>query len=125
MTGGNRRRQPVWLAGGAIAGLLLGFVAGSAIHRAGGWPAVVGVFDVFGTIWGNALRMVVMPLVVAQLMYTVISPRGSGSVGRIGTITVVTFLGMLLLGGFATVAAMPILLGQLQLTPEALTAQHA
>ena len=29
---------------------------------------------------------------------------------------------MLLLGGFATVAAMPILLGQLQLTPEALTA---
>jgi Na+/H+-dicarboxylate symporter len=79
---------------GLVAGLALGLAAASA---GGGLHRGVLTLEVPGTVWLNALRMCVVPLVVAALISGVGSIGDVRTLGRVGLRTFTFF--------FATVAA--------------------
>jgi Na+/H+-dicarboxylate symporter len=72
-----------------------------------------------GTLWVNAIRMTVIPLVVSLLITGVASAADLRSIGRIGGRTLMVFV--LLLAGTALVV-MPLALGLFQLLPRRLGA---
>ena len=76
-----------------LAALVAGFVLGS-IAAASGSPGVlrvVAIIEPLGTLWVNAIRMTVVPLVVAVLITGVVTGLGSQSLGRLGARALVTF----------------------------------
>jgi proton glutamate symport protein len=82
-----------------IAALVLG-IAIAASHN----PTLLGLADdlvPLGTLWINAIRMTVIPLVVALLITGVASATDVRSIGRLGRRTLIVFIG--LLAGFAVV----------------------
>ena len=74
-----------WVTLGSIAALALGFSIGTWGYESGTTYAVdaAALLKPIGTVWLNALRMVVVPLVVAQLVFTLALAGNAGSVGRI------------------------------------------
>ena len=87
-----------------IAGLALGLpLAGSESSFARGLLAVLGPV---GTVFINAIRMTVIPLVVSSLVVGVTSAPDPRAVGRIGARALVLFV---VIVGFAT--AFGVLLG--------------
>ena len=70
----------------ATIGLVLGLVVGLAIAPATSTPLrwFVTTLDAIGTIWVNAIRMTVIPLVVSLLIATIARERDLGAVGRLG-----------------------------------------
>jgi len=83
--------------GAAIVALLVGFLAGagaSALHPAA--PRILlAVADPVGTIWVNAIRMTVIPLVVSLLITGVASVGDVRIVGRMGLQAVLVFVVLL------------------------------
>jgi len=103
-----------------LAALVAGFVLGS-IAAASGSPGVlrvVAIIEPLGTLWVNAIRMTVVPLVVAVLITGVVTGLGSQSLGRLGARALVTFAVLLVLGGLIALAIAPPLLARLPLTPD-------
>jgi Na+/H+-dicarboxylate symporter len=81
----------------ALIGLALGLAVGGAIAWSGA-PAGLAfarAVDPIGTMWVNALRMTVVPLVVALLAHTLASNDGIEVFGRLGRRTIVTFVALL------------------------------
>jgi Na+/H+-dicarboxylate symporter len=81
----------------ALIGLTAGLVVGSTIvwsHAAAAHVAVA-VLDPVGTVWVNALRMTVVPLVVSLLVSTLASGNGLSTVGTLGRRAMVVFLALL------------------------------
>src|SRR5687768_9125016 len=79
-------------------------LAGGSAIAASGSPQLLRVADLLtpiGTIWVNAIRMTVIPLVVSLLITGVASASDIRSIGRIGGRTLLVF--MLLLIGTAAV----------------------
>jgi proton glutamate symport protein len=96
-----------------IAGLATGIVA-TTINDAGA-SALVRVTDPVGSIWVNALRMTLIPLVVSLLIGVIASVPNARSTGRLGIralVIFVIFLGVTavvsMLIGPALVAMLPI-----------------
>jgi proton glutamate symport protein len=81
----------------ALAGLALGLLVGAAIVATGSTVglAFARAIEPVGTLWVNALRMTVVPLVVALLINTLASNDGPALFGRLGRRTLVTFLALL------------------------------
>ena len=76
---------------------MLGFLLGLAI-AASSSPVVRVVRHgarAIGTIWVNAIRMTVIPLVVSLLVSTIVRDRDLGAVGRMGRRALVIFVAML------------------------------
>jgi proton glutamate symport protein len=99
-----------------IAGLLLGiFIAGQAE-----W--LVETASVIGTMWLNALRMTIIPLVVSILVVGVIQAAAMARAGRMTTRAIITM--MIILWSSAAMAAIftPILLSLFPLPVEAASA---
>ena len=117
-------RKRFWLTGGSIVGLSLGFLLGLAAYASGDPFAVTaaGALAPIGTLWISALRMTVVPLVAAQLVASLVGARGVAPVGRIGGITLLTFLTMLVLAGVVTLTIAPLILASTPLSAEALAA---
>jgi Na+/H+-dicarboxylate symporter len=93
------RHVLVGLAAGLVGGLLIG-----ASHNA----TLIGAADavaVVGTLWVNAIRMTVIPLVVSLLISGVASATDISTIGRIGGRTIAVFIAML---AGATVLALPL-----------------
>ena len=107
-----------------LVALLAGLAAGIAISYAHS-PALttlVSVVEPVGTLWVNAIRMTVVPLVVALLIVGVASTADATAIGKLGTRTVTTFL---LLTGVAVVFAVlvtPLLFRWLVVSPESTAA---
>lgn len=72
-----------------IVGLLLGAAVGESV------PLLKNAVDVVGTIWLNAMRMTVIPLVVALLITGIVQTADAASAGRTAARSVVTMLGLL------------------------------
>jgi Na+/H+-dicarboxylate symporter len=74
-----------------VAGLVVGIAAASArepmVSRA------VGLLEPIGLIWVNAIRMTVVPLVVA-LMLQAVARDSDASVGRLGGLAFITFVAL-------------------------------
>jgi Na+/H+-dicarboxylate symporter len=103
-----------------LAALVAGFVLGS-IAAATSSPAalrLVAIIEPLGTLWVNAIRMTVVPLVVAVLITGVVTGLGSRSLGRLGVRALVTFAILLAAGGLIALAVAPPLLARLPLTPD-------
>lgn len=105
---------------------MLGLALGVAAAASGSPVALraVGWVEPVGTLWVNAIRMTVIPLIVASLLVAV-AGAGARTVGRLGTRALVVFL--LLLAGVATIAALaaPPLFASLALDPAAAQAVRA
>lgn len=104
MTDAPRRRlpSPTLLALGALAaGLALGIAAASA---GGALRTLVDVVAPLGTLWVNAIRMTLVPLVVSLLVGSVAGFADVRALGRVGVRTVVLFV--VLLAGVALFAAL-------------------
>src|SRR5215207_5721134 len=85
----------------ASVGLVLGLAVGIAISLSPS-PALrsfAGALEPIGTIWVNAIRMTVIPLVVSLLIATIADEKDLTAVGRLGGRAVMIFV--VLLSGVA------------------------
>jgi Na+/H+-dicarboxylate symporter len=104
--------------------LVVGLAAGALL---GGAPAalrdaVIAVAEPVGTVWTNAIRMTVVPLVMALLVGGVAAAADPRVVGRLGARALALFLGVLAAtAGLVTLVA-PLLLARLPLDPAAVAA---
>ena len=80
-----------------VIGLLAGLVLGSAIGALDGAIAlrVAGVLEPIGTLWVNAIRMTVVPLVVSLLFVSVATHESAAGMGRLTATTIATFVALL------------------------------
>jgi Na+/H+-dicarboxylate symporter len=80
-----------------LLGLALGLVVGALViwlnTPAARWFA--GAMDPIGTIWVNALRMIVIPLVVSLLVTTLASSNGGAMFGKLGRRALLIFVAFL------------------------------
>lgn len=92
--------------GALVLGLALGAVAAATGNRH--VTALATGLEPVGTVWINAIRMTVIPLVVALLVTGVAATADTKRLGRLGVRALPVFFGLLLAGGFfALVAARP------------------
>lgn len=89
----------------ALIALLLGLVLGIAASASGSLAALdaVGWIEPIGLLWVNAIRMTVIPLIVASLVVAV-SDTAARTMGRLGTRAFIVFV--LLLGVIAALTAL-------------------
>jgi Na+/H+-dicarboxylate symporter len=99
-----------------VAGLALGAGA-AATHSAALASAVTG-FEAVGTIWINAIRMTVVPLVVALVITGVVSSADRRQVGRLGLLAIPVFLAFLLAGGVFALLVGHLSLDRLAIAPD-------
>src|SRR5688572_5792762 len=87
-------RRVTWLALGA---LVVGLLAGAALASASapGLERIVSILEPIGTLWINAVRMTIIPLVVSMLIAAVASSDSLRSLGRLGGAAVVFFVLMI------------------------------
>ncbi len=84
-----------------MAGLVAGLVAP---------PVVVAILAPVGTIFINAIRMTVFPLVVSMLISSIGSIGGSRAIGRVGSLAAVLAVAVIVIGAVASAAiAAPVL----------------
>ena len=107
--------------------LVLGLAIGIAISATGndGLIRAAGWIEPVGTIWINAIRMTVVPLVVGAIIVGVASAPELKTVGSLGGRAVVLFLVMLLASALFTVLVAPAALSWLHIDPAAATALRA
>src|SRR5687768_1660891 len=103
-----------------LLSLVAGLAAGLGVSSSGS-PSLVAAtaaVEPIGTLWVNAIRMTVIPLIVSLLVGG-IAGGSSGTVGRIGARAV--FLFLVMAGSAAAFAALlaPLLLAGLPLEPAA------
>jgi Na+/H+-dicarboxylate symporter len=81
----------------AIVALAAGFAVGVAWRLWSGDSSglALNVADPVGTIWVNAIRMTVVPLVVSLIVTGIAQSRDTKSVGRLGVRAMVTFVALL------------------------------
>ncbi len=98
-----------------LIGLVAGLAAGVAISVSGSTTlaGLVPVVAPVGTIWVNAIRMTVIPLVIASIVVGVASASDPRTIGRIGGRAVALFFLVLGVAAVVTTFIAPPLLGRL------------
>jgi Na+/H+-dicarboxylate symporter len=104
----------------ALAALLLGLALGlaadasgsAAVLRAAAWLEPV------GTLWVNAIRMAVIPLVVSALVVAV-AGTGARTVGRLGTRALIIFVLLLAAEALLVAPLAPLVFARLAIDPAA------
>src|SRR5215471_7597005 len=103
--------------------VLIAFVLGLAVglvilaHPTPWLLKFVAVVEPIGTLWVNAIRMTVIPLVVSLLITGVASCSDMSAVRRIGGRTLASFLGLLVLVGAVSLIIVPPLFAWLHMDP--------
>jgi Na+/H+-dicarboxylate symporter len=91
-----------------LIALVLGFGSGLLAHAAGwGWEGFAAVLDPIGTMWMNALRMTVVPLVLANLLVGIAGGRDTPALGKLGGYAFAMFVGSLAVAGLVTITIAP------------------
>ena len=103
-----------------LLGISFGIVVSTAQHPA--LSAMVAVIEPVGTLWINAIRMTVIPLVVGSIVVGVASAPDTRTIGRIGTRALVLFLVLLAAGGIFAALVAPPLMARIPLDPAAVAA---
>ena len=100
-----------------LLALAVAIVAGIAIAASGNATLVraADALAPIGTLWINAIRMTVIPLVISLLITAVASAADVGSIGRLGGRTLIVFL---LLLAFVAVAVMPLTFAASRFLPQ-------
>jgi len=110
-----------------LLGLVAGLVGGTLVAMSGdGWrePLVKAAASV-GELWLNALKMTVIPLIVALLVSGVARTAEAARGGRIAAISVAYFLGIFLISASLGAFLTPVLTGLFPLPPNAAEAMQA
>ncbi|HEX4931751.1 MAG TPA: cation:dicarboxylase symporter family transporter, partial [Gemmatimonadaceae bacterium] len=107
-----------------LIALALGMGVGIALSIAQGpaLAAIVPLIEPVGTLWINAIRMTVVPLVVGSIIVGVTSAPDARTIGRIGTRALLFFLVVLFAGGIFSAVLAPPLMGRIPLDPAAIEA---
>lgn len=99
----NKRRFYILTLGpllGLVVGFGLGFLAHANSHPALQW--LLAVAEPVGTLWINALRMIVIPFMLVLLIVAVASVSRGKTVGKLGSTALLVHVGLMVLGaGFA------------------------
>jgi Na+/H+-dicarboxylate symporter len=105
----------------ALAAFVLGGALGAVASATGSsaLAALVRVLEPVGTLWVNAIRMTIVPLVVSLLVTSVAGVADVRSVGRLGARAVTLFLGLLVVSALVAALAGPALFAHLPVSPEA------
>src|SRR5215213_8298117 len=105
---------------GLIAGLIVGSILGGL---PGGFASgIVAVLTPVGQLWVNAIRMTVVPLVVSLMFVSIASRETEQGLGRVGVVTLLSFLAMLAFAAFFAILLVPPLMADRRLLPEAAAA---
>lgn len=94
-----------------VLGLVLGIVG--ALWDSAAFRAMAAVIEPIGTLWTNAVRMTVIPLVVALVITGVAKTADGRRIGRLGARALPIFLGLLLASGFFAWLVAPLALDRL------------
>tara|TARA_E500000331_G_scaffold166927_1_gene161597 strand:- start:4596 stop:5813 length:1218 start_codon:yes stop_codon:yes gene_type:complete len=103
-----------------LTGLLLGSIAGLMISRSNSalFVNLPGLLAPLGSLWVNAIRMTIMPLLMALVVVAIAGQGRSGRLLAIGGKTLSLFVGLILLSSlFALLFAAP-LIGLLEICSE-------
>ena len=100
-----------------IAGLAIG-IAGAAWNTIA-MTAIATAVEPVGIIWTNAVRMTVIPLIVALVITGVALTADARRIGRLGARALPIFVGLLLASGFFALLLAPLSLDRLSLPAEA------
>jgi Na+/H+-dicarboxylate symporter len=107
------------LAAGIVVGLALSAADASFSHP------VVAVIEPFGTLFVNAIRMTVIPLVVSSLVVGIATSGSGAVVARLGGRGVAVFLVLLLVSGLVGAIVAPPILSRVNLDPAAVATVRA
>lgn len=113
-------RSSIWV----LVALAAGLAAGAAIAWSGDpfWLRAADAVAPVGTLWVNAIRMTVIPLVVSLLVTGVASAADLRAIGRMGARTIAVFV--LLIAGMA-LFAMPLAVAAFRWLPPDVSARPA
>lgn len=116
MTAPQSRTTPTWPS---LIALAVGLLSGAALHVSHPVLALnIGtVLEPVGTLWTSALRMIVVPLVLTNLMLALASGANTRGVGRMTGISMALFVALLTLATGFTLVLAPILLQWFTLAP--------
>ena len=112
------------LTAGALVGLAAGLALGLAAHATRGsfLASFVSFVEPLGTLWTNALRMTLVPLVVSNLIVGIAAIPDARKVGRLGGLSLLVFLALHALAATYTVSVTPPVLASLPPGPEVVAA---
>jgi Na+/H+-dicarboxylate symporter len=112
----RKNRAPLYALMALGAGLLIGVVILRSGSSAG--LAVAHWIEPIGTMWVNAIRMTVIPLIVSSLIVAICG-AGPGMAKQLGTRAVVVFFGLLVMAAIITGIGAPLVFESLTIDPEA------
>src|SRR2546423_318301 len=117
-------RRITWYA---LIALVAGLLAGAALASSGtsSLERIIAILEPVGTLWINAVRMTIVPLVMSMLIVAVGSSESLRSMGRLGGAALLFFLVTLTLIAIAVVLLGPPLLSGLTIDPQAAAALRA
>jgi Na+/H+-dicarboxylate symporter len=100
-----------------LIALGLGLIAGMAVAASGDEKlhSAVSFLEPLGTLWVNAIRMTVVPLVVSLLIVGVASVSDVTAIGRMGARTLISFILLLVMSAVLSVVIVPPIFSLLQI----------
>ena len=112
-------RVLVSLVVGLIGGILVSVLDNAVLDRI---PAIV---EPIGTLWVNAIRMTVVPLIVPLLIMAIAGGQQDGLVATLGAKTVSLFVAFVAAACIYTALTAPVLLSLLSIDPDSAAALRA
>ncbi|MDQ8165399.1 MAG: dicarboxylate/amino acid:cation symporter [Gemmatimonadota bacterium] len=103
-----------------LAALVAGLVVGALLRSSAGSDVAASAarIEIVGTLWINAIRMTVIPLVAALTIAAVASSGDAAKLGRLGGYAALVFLALLFAGGFFTMLVAPLGMSGLNIAPD-------
>jgi Na+/H+-dicarboxylate symporter len=108
---------------GLVAGLAVGALLAAA--NSPSYLQVVPALEPIGTLWLNALRMTVIPLIFSMLVTGIVSAAETAATGRVATRAITIFMIGLTAAGVLSAVLMPLFLAWWPVDPQAAEALRA
>lgn len=104
-----------------LVGLVLGLVFGASLSYSGSsvLQGALVLTEPLGLMWINAIRMTVVPLLVALLVTSIAGRRETGLVARVGIQTFGLFFFLVAVSGLTALMVAPYLLQSISISPDA------
>ena len=104
-----------------LVGLVLGLVFGASLSYSGSsvLQGALVLTEPLGLMWINAIRMTVVPLLVALLVTSIAGRRDTGLVAKVGIQTFGLFLFLVAVSGLTALMVAPYLLQSISISPDA------
>lgn len=104
-----------------LVGLVLGLVFGASLSysESSVLQGTLALTEPLGLMWINAIRMTVIPLLVALLVTSIAGRRETGLVARVGIQTFGLFFFLVAISGLTALVVAPYLLQSISISPDA------